>query len=102
MGTMRRERPQAMQSSPSLPGTQPRSSVVLEPAAHALGTGHSRTSSELLLERQFASWILSVETSLPAAEQSMPSLHGRQTSSLDLYLPGRQTHSVAPGASDVR
>ena len=36
-----------------------------------------------------------------AAVQSMPSLHGRHTPSLELYFPATQTHSIAP-LSEVR
>ena len=85
---------------PPFPSRQLDPFVALVAVTHAASTGHVSTSDEKELGRQCPGFSARLCTVLPASAQSMPSLHGRHVPSEELYLPARQTHSVAPGAGN--
>ena len=66
------------QRIPSLPSRQPPAVLALPalPVRQAFGIGQMMTSSDVLLERQYPSLSLRERRLVPAAEQSIPSLHG--------------------------
>ena len=88
---------QTAQSGPSFPSRQLETFVALPVGKQASFTGHASTSADAELGRQCPRVISKLCTVLPASVQSIPSEQGRQVPLNELYLPGRQTHSVAPG-----